>query len=103
MRKINGLLSGAVAICAAANVVRPWSALIIGVIGGLFHMLASFTMMKLQLDDPLDATAVHLASGFWGLIAQPIFAYDTGIVYGYVIFGAMSSCSRGAKMHHPFS
>ena len=38
-------------------------------------------MATAQIDDPLDAVAVHMGSGFWGLIACPLFLYDKGIVY----------------------
>ena len=38
-------------------------------------------MAAAQIDDPLDAVAVHMGSGFWGLIACPLFLYDKGIVY----------------------
>ena len=38
-------------------------------------------MATAQIDDPLDAVAVHMGSGFWGLIACPLFLYEKGIVY----------------------
>ena len=38
-------------------------------------------MATAKIDDPLDAVAVHMGSGFWGLIACPLFLYEKGIVY----------------------
>ena len=38
-------------------------------------------MAVAKIDDPLDAVAVHMGSGFWGMIACPLFIYDKGIVY----------------------
>lgn len=38
-------------------------------------------MAVAKVDDPLDAVAVHMGSGFWGMIACPLFIYDKGIVY----------------------
>ena len=37
-------------------------------------------MATAKIDDPLDAVAVHMGSGFWGLIACPLFLYEKGIV-----------------------
>ena len=31
-----------------------------------------------RVDDPLDAVAVHMGSGLWGLIAAPLFYYEEG-------------------------
>ena len=38
-------------------------------------------MLKLRVDDPLDAVAVHLCGGLWGVVATPIFARENGIIY----------------------
>lgn len=38
-------------------------------------------MLHFQVDDPLDAVAVHLGGGIWGVLAAPIFNMDTGIFY----------------------
>ncbi len=37
--------------------------------------------MRMHVDDPLDAVAVHLFGGLWGVTAAPIFARTEGIVY----------------------
>jgi Amt family ammonium transporter len=34
-----------------------------------------------QIDDPLDAVAVHFCAGLWGILAAPIFM-TTGILFG---------------------
>lgn len=38
-------------------------------------------MIRLKIDDPLDAVAVHLGGGFWGVLSVPIFNKDSGIFY----------------------
>ena len=38
-------------------------------------------VLKLGVDDPLDAVAVHLCGGLWGVIATPLFAREDGIIY----------------------
>lgn len=39
-------------------------------------------MIKLEIDDPLDAFSVHGACGLWGVIAVGIFDIDNGLVAG---------------------
>merc|ERR1719384_814152 len=38
-------------------------------------------MLKLRLDDPLDAVAVHGGAGMVGVLCAPIFAYQKGIFW----------------------
>ena len=61
--------------------MKPWAGLVTGFIGGVVYVIASKTISTMKVDDPLDAVAVHMGSGFWGLIACPLFMYDDGIVY----------------------
>ena len=70
-----------VSVCAGCDVMKPWAGLVTGFIGGVVYVLGSKTISAMKVDDPLDAVAVHLGSGFWGLIACPLFMYDNGIVY----------------------
>ena len=60
---LNGSLAGMVALCAGCNVYEPWAALIVGALGGLGFQLIHSVMLSLQLDDPLDAVAVHGGGG----------------------------------------
>ncbi len=45
---------------------------------------SSSLLVKLRLDDPLDATAVHLCSGLWGTFSVSLFASQNHVhqVYG---------------------
>ena len=38
-------------------------------------------MLKMRLDDPLDAVAVHMGGGTLGVIALPFFSQGTGIFW----------------------
>ena len=72
---LNGALAGMVALCAGCNLYEPWAALIVGGIGGLGFMIIHFGMLRLRLDDPLDAVGVHGGGGLVGLLCVPAFMY----------------------------
>jgi len=69
----NGILAGLVSITAGCAFVKPWEAIIIGIIGGLVYVGASFLMKKLKIDDVVDAFAVHGCCGLWGILAVGLF------------------------------
>lgn len=76
MQMCNGGIAGMVSICAGANVVYPWAAFVIGMGGGAAFKLTSHLVHRAQIDDAIDAAAVHMGPGFWGLIAVAFFAMD---------------------------
>lgn len=78
---INGGLTGMVAMCAGCNVVHPYAAVVIGIIAGMAYVAWSTVMLRVKIDDPLDAVAVHLGGGFWGVLSVPIFNKESGIFY----------------------
>jgi len=92
---LNGILAGLVAITGPCPVVTAYGAIIIGATGGIIFKLFSRLMLKLRIDDPLDAFAVHGGVGMWGLLMAGFFAtkeytqetygaqhYDWGVFYG---------------------
>jgi len=52
-----------VAMCSGCNVYKFWGAVVVGFFGGWGYIGVHFLMLKLKLDDPLDATAVHAGGG----------------------------------------
>jgi Amt family ammonium transporter len=74
---LNGCLAGLVAITAPCAFVSVGSALIIGLIAGVLVVLAVFFFDRIRIDDPVGATAVHLANGVFGTIALGLFADPT--------------------------
>jgi Amt family ammonium transporter len=70
---LNGSLAGLVAVTANCHVTNETQAVIIGGIGGLVMLAASRLLVKLKIDDAVDAIPVHLAAGIWGTLAVGIF------------------------------
>ncbi len=72
---ISGAVAGLVAITPAAGFVQPMSAIVIGLIAGLF---CYFMVIKVKswfgYDDSLDAFGVHGAGGTLGAILTGVFA-----------------------------
>ena len=64
-----------VSICAGCDGYSPWAAGFIGIAAGFVYMGGSALMVKLKIDDPVDAVAVHLGSGTLGLLIAPILRY----------------------------
>ena len=71
---MNGALAGLVSITSGCATVHPWCACIIGGVGGMFYLGASKLLIKLRIDDAVDAIPVHLACGMWGVIAPGLFS-----------------------------
>ena len=73
---LNGCLAGLVAITAPCAFVSVGSSLIIGLIAGVLVVGAVLFFDKLQIDDPVGATSVHLVCGVFGTLAVGLFAQD---------------------------
>merc|ERR1719409_1128484 len=78
----NGILGGLVSITAPCGSVEPGESIVIGLLGAFVYQGASMLMVKLKIDDPLDAFAVHGACGFWGVLAAGLFGEGNGAFYG---------------------
>ena len=93
---LNGALGALVAITSGADVVGPYSALAIGLIGGILVHYAVPFFDKLKLDDPVGALSVHLVNGIWGTIATGIFAKNVSLIAqikGVVVVGIFAFVS----------
>eukprot|EP00736_Rhodelphis_marinus_P011874 Rmarinus@m.26821 len=78
---LNGCLAGLVASSCPAPFVHPWAGLIIGFIAGLVMCGLSRLLVRLRVDDPLDAFAVHGGGGMTGVILLGLFDVDSGLFY----------------------
>lgn len=80
---MNGALSGLVGITAGCSMVEPWAAFVIGLIAGWVYIFWSKLLVKLKIDDAVDAIPVHFGNGIWGCIAVGLFAEPTRTANAY--------------------
>eukprot|EP00594_Rhizosolenia_setigera_P007584 CAMPEP_0178953464 /NCGR_PEP_ID=MMETSP0789-20121207/8434_1 /TAXON_ID=3005 /ORGANISM="Rhizosolenia setigera, Strain CCMP 1694" /LENGTH=495 /DNA_ID=CAMNT_0020634727 /DNA_START=87 /DNA_END=1574 /DNA_ORIENTATION=+ len=71
---MNGALGGLVGITAGCSVCTPGMSVIIGIISGLVYKFSSALLVKLKIDDAVDAVPVHFFCGMWGCVAVGLFA-----------------------------
>jgi len=95
---LNGILGGLVSITANSSVVNHWHAILIGFVGAFVCYGASRLLLKLGIDDPLDAFPVHGACGMWGVLAAGIFCTDENVAYAaYPNAGTCFACASGEQ------
>jgi len=68
----NGVLAGLVAVCAGVDNFEPWMAIIVGVAGAVAQEVGHIVTIRLKVDDPLDAFAVHGCAGAAGVLLRPL-------------------------------
>jgi len=73
-RLCRGLLGGAVSSCGCAGLIDPWAAFVIGGVAALLVQAVVKFLENKRIDDPVGASAVHGASGAWGVLAVGLFA-----------------------------
>ncbi len=83
---MNGCLTGLAAITAGCASVEPWAGFVIGIIAGWLYLAGSKLILKLHIDDAVDAIPVHLVGGAWGVISCGLFSN----AYRMDMAGAMS-------------
>jgi len=83
---LNGALAGLVAITSGCAVVEPWAAVVIGICAAPIFLGAAALLLKLRIDDPLNASPLHGFCGIWGVVAVGLFADqgDLSRAYGLV-------------------
>jgi ammonia channel protein AmtB len=76
-----GILAGLVSVTGCCDCVEPWAAFIIGGIGALFYILGCYLLDRFHIDDPVEASPVHLFGGMWGTLATGLFSNSNGLFY----------------------
>ena len=80
---LNASLAGLVAITPTCATVDALGASIIGIVAGILVVVVVEIMdLKLHIDDPVGAVAVHLANGIWGTLSDGLFNVESGVFYG---------------------
>ena len=46
-----------VSLCSGCNVFHPYASYVIGIVGGMTYVAWSTLMLRVKVDDPLDAVA----------------------------------------------
>ncbi|GBG59851.1 AMT-type ammonium transporter [Chara braunii] len=70
----NSVIGGLAASGATCAVVHQWAAALIGIVSGVVYMLGVTAIIRLKIDDPVNAVPVHLGCGLWGVLAVGLFA-----------------------------
>ena len=72
---ISGAVAGLVAITPASGFVKPFPAMLIGVVAGVVcYLMVSVVKRKFGYDDSLDAFGVHGVGGTLGALLTGVFA-----------------------------
>lgn len=86
---INASLAGLVAITAGCATMSPIFAIMTGVGAGILISFVPQLLVKIQLDDVVDAVAVHGVCGAWGTLAAGAFLetnlFDANVMYVQII------------------
>jgi Amt family ammonium transporter len=76
---LNGSLAGLVAVTAGCADVDALGSAVIGLVAGiLVVVVVELLDIKLKIDDPVGAVAVHCSNGIWGTLAVGLFATGKG-------------------------
>jgi Amt family ammonium transporter len=71
---MNGTLAGLVAVTAPCGTIENWAAVVVGLVSGVIYLMGSKFLLKIRIDDAVDAIPVHMFNGMWGLIATGLFS-----------------------------
>ncbi|CAD8115566.1 unnamed protein product [Paramecium primaurelia] len=78
-----GVVSGLVAVSAAADDMKPWTAFVYGFIAALFYSILAKATPSAHIDDPAEVIPVYLGSGFVGIFLSGFFDTKAGAFYGF--------------------
>ena len=92
---MNATLGGLVSITGSCGVVEPWAAVIIGFIAGILYLNTSKLLIRMRIDDVVDAVPVHMTNGIWGTIAVGLFASSNRLKLAYGEVGDVGAFMGG--------
>ena len=72
---LNASLAGLVGITAGCDALNAVGATVVGIVSGILVVAVVEVLdLKLHIDDPVGAVAVHFANGVWGTVAVGLLA-----------------------------
>lgn len=71
---MNGCLTGLVAVTAGCATIDTWAAVLVGIGAGFFYLCGSKLLIRLRIDDAVDAIPVHMVGGAWGVVATGLLS-----------------------------
>ena len=97
-----GAIAGLATITPAAGFVRPWAAMVIGLLSAPWcYGLVELVKDRLVIDDALDVFAVHGMGGFLGTLCIGIFADENvnGAKASGELFGKQFAAALGTAVY----
>jgi len=88
IQMLNGAIGGLVAITAEPLMPSPFTAILIGGVGGVIVVFGTKLLFSLKIDDVVGAIPAHLFAGIWGTLAVPLTNPDTN--FGSQFLGIIS-------------
>ena len=61
------------ALCAGCNAYPAWAAVLVGAASGPLFLVFNWLLLRMRIDDPLDAIPVHGVGGVWGTLCVYVF------------------------------
>ena len=92
---INSILAALVSITASVDHLSLWSCLVFSACGLICYLAGSRLLIKLKIDDAIDAIPVHLGAGICGTLLAPLVNDDAtfSAQVMLVIIVAVISCT----------
>ena len=78
--------TGMVSVCAGCDGYLPWAAALVSCLAAILYLILARMLLRLGVDDPVDAVAIHAGGGILGVIAAPIFMESGKISLNNSIF-----------------
>jgi len=72
-----GILAGLVAVTAGPHVMMPGESIVVGAMGSLFCYFSRQMLIRLRIDDPVEAISIHGTAAVWGVLSVGLFADTT--------------------------
>ncbi len=75
-------MAGIAAVAAGSGVIRPWGALITGIVESVLYCTTCLILKKIKFDDPMENFSIYSTAGIWSMFACAFFTPGEGILWG---------------------